>query len=453
MKTCFWLTVPLILMLFCFDANGWSAAPRLAPQGTEPKAEQVAPAEARLAPPPEGYELPAQKKAEAIAYSRTRYALYFAGVALALLVYFLLWRARIAVAFRDWARRRSRRHFLQCLLFAPLFFVTVQLLEFPFDFYSDYVIEHKFGLSNQGFVSWAGDWGKNLALLVLVGTFLVWIFYAVVRRSPRRWWFYFWAVTIPVTLFLMFIEPFAVEPLFFKFTPLQTAHPALVARIEEMLDRAGLEIPRSRMLEMNASSKTRTINAYVSGLGKSKRVVVWDNTLQKLTDDETLLVLGHETGHYVLHHILKEFVLIELIALALIAMGFVGVRRLLRRFGNRTGIESEGDLASLPVMLMVLTALSFFASPAVNGVSRHYEHQADQFALEVTYGVVPDPDAAEARAFQILGEQDLADPDPSTFIVFWLYSHPPLNQRIRFARSYHPWTEGKPLQFVHPGKS
>ncbi|MCL5005028.1 MAG: M48 family metallopeptidase [Acidobacteria bacterium] len=452
MKICLWLTASVVLILVCMAAPGWGATPRIAQQANQPKAENVAPAEPRLPPPPDRYELSPQKRAEAIAYSHIRYALYFAGVALALLIYFVLWRGGVAVAFRNWARRLSRRHFLQCLVFAPLFFVTVELVEFPFDFYSDYIVEHRFGLSSEGLGSWAADWGKSLVLLVIVGTFIVWIFYAIVRRSPRRWWFYFWAATIPIILFLMFIEPYVVEPLFFKFTPLQASDPALVAQIEKMLHRAHLRIPPSRILEMNASSKTKTLNAYVSGLGESKRVVVWDTTLKKLTDDETLLVLGHETGHYVLHHILKEFVLDELISLGFIALGFVAVKRLIRRFGDRTGIEGEGDLASFPLMLLVLTALSFFASPAVNAVSRHYEHQADQFALEVTHDVVPDPNAAEAWAFQILGEQDLSDPDPNPFIVFWLYSHPPIDQRIRFAMSYHPWTEGKPMQFVHPGE-
>ena len=450
MKNHLWLSASVILVLVCIDAVGWGAVHPVASQAQGVQTENVAPPESHLPPPPEEYKLPPQKRAEAVAYSHINYALYFAGVALALLVYFLMWRGKIAAAYRNWARRLSRRHFLQCLIFAPLFFVTVKLLEFPFDYYAGYVVERRFGLSSQSFLSWAADWGKSLALLVLVGALMVWLFYAVVRRSPRRWWLYFWLVTIPVTLLLMFIEPYVVEPLFFKFTPLQAAHPVLVARIEKMLDRAGLDIPRSRILEMNASSKTKTINAYVSGLGASKRVVVWDNTLNKLTDDETLLVLGHETGHYVLHHIIKEFVLIELIALGLIALGFRAIKRLIGRFGGRDRIEGEGDLASLPAMLMVLTALSFFASPAVNAVSRHYEHQADQFALEVTYGVVPDPNAAEARAFQILGEQDLADPNPNPFIVFWLYSHPPLDQRIRFAMSYRPWAEGKPLEFVHP---
>jgi Zn-dependent protease with chaperone function len=453
MKFHFRLAVFLFLVLICFQGAALSAGlPRAARSSISQAQSSPEPPKARAPSVPQRYELSPQKRAEARAYSHTEYALYFSGVALVLLIYFLLWRAKIAVVFRNWARRVSARHFVQCLVFAPLFFLTVRLLLFPFVYYADFVVDHKFGLMTQSFASWMADWGKSLALFILVGALIVWIFYRVVRRSPRRWWFYFWAVTIPMTLFLMFIEPFVVEPLFYKFTPLDATRPALVTRIEEMLHRADLKIPRSRILEMNASSKTNTLNAYVSGLGASKRVVVWDTTLNKMTDDETLLVLGHETGHYVLHHIVKEFVLIELIVLVFITLGFVAVRKLIGRYGARTGLEGEGDLASLPVMLMVLTLLTFFSSPLVNGISRHYEHQADQFALEVTHGVVPDSNAAEARAFQILGEQDLADPDPSPFIVFWLYSHPPLSKRIQFALKYEPWAHGKPMQFVHPGK-
>jgi STE24 endopeptidase len=455
MKICLRLAAFLLLAMACLQGAARSAGLQQAGKIASPQAESssVQPQRKAEAPSvPQSYELSPQKRAEAQAYSHTQYALYFAGVTLVLLIYFLLWRARVAATFRDWARRVSPRHFVQCLVFAPLFFLTVRLLLFPFVYYADFVVDHRFGLMTQGFGSWMADWGKSLALFLIAGTLMVWIFYWVVRRSPRRWWFYFWAVTIPITLFLMFVEPFVVEPLFYRFTPLDTTRPALVTRIEEMLHHAGLQIPRRRILEMNASSKTNMLNAYVSGLGASKRVVVWDTTLKKMTDDETLLVLGHETGHYVLHHILKEFVLIELVVLAFIALGFVAVKKLLRRYGSRTEVEGEGDLASLPVMLLVLTLMTFFSSPLVNGISRHYEHQADQFALEVTCGVVPSPNAAEARAFQILGEQDLSDPDPSPLIVFWLYSHPPLGRRIQFALKYKPWAEGKPLEFVHSGK-
>jgi Zn-dependent protease with chaperone function len=205
---------------------------------------------------------------------------------------------------------------------------------------------------------------------------------------------------------------------------------------------------------MNASAKTRLVNAYVSGLGSSKRVVVWDTTLEKLNSDQTLLVLGHEAGHYVLHHIPKEFALDEMLFLVLSYVGFVVLNRIVvREVGARRGVplrgvEGVGDLASLPIVLLVLTVLVFVASPAINGVSRHYEHQADQFGLEVAYGIVADPNTADVQSFQISGEEDLEDPDPNPFVRFWLYTHPPLEERIRFAASYRPWTQGKPLEFV-----
>jgi Zn-dependent protease with chaperone function len=111
-------------------------------------------------------------------------------------------------------------------------------------------------------------------------------------------------------------------------------------------------------------------------------------------------------------------------------------------------VEGLGDLASLPIVLLVLTVLVFVASPAINGVSRYFEHQADQFGLEVAYGIVADPNTADVQAFQVLGEEDLEDPDPNPLICFWLYSHPPLEERIRFAANYRPWAEDKPLELV-----
>jgi Zn-dependent protease with chaperone function len=216
-----------------------------------------------------------------------------------------------------------------------------------------------------------------------------------------------------------------------------------------MLHRLGLEIPVSHIFEMDASTKTNAVNAYVNGVGASKRVVIWDTTLRLMNEDETLLVLGHETGHYVLNHVIKGFVLFELGALVAFWIGSIIVERIIRRLGPGTGLDGVGDLASLPILLLVLTMLSFLSTPIYCGVSRQIEHQADQFGLEAAYGVVPDPNAAEARSLQIMGEQDLEDPDPGTFIKFWLYTHPPLDERIRFATTYKPWAEGKPMELVH----
>jgi STE24 endopeptidase len=396
------------------------------------------------------YTLTPEKRAKALAYSRARYTVYFAEVLVSLGIYLLLWRTRIAVAFRNWARRVSAHHFLQCLIFVPLFLAAASLLEFPLQYYSTFLLEHRFDLSTQGLASWLGDWGKSYAVSAVVGIILTWVFYGVVRRSPRRWWLYFWLASIPIVLAFILLEPYAIEPLFYRFTPLDRTQPALVGRIEAMLERASLDIPRSRIFMMDASTKTKTVDAYVSGLGASKRVVVWDTTLGKMDPDETLLVLGHETGHYVLYHIPKEIALNEMIFLVLFFLGFVAVNRIVERSGEATGVEGVGDLASLPVVVLALTVLVFLASPLINGISRYYEHQADQFGLEVAHGVVADPNAAEVHALQVLGEEDLADPDPSPFIKFWIYDHPPLEERMQFAETYKPWAEGKPLEFLHP---
>jgi len=397
---------------------------------------------------PTTYTLTPERRAQAIAYSRSLYVLYFLGTLISLAIYLFLLRAGIAVTVRQWARKISGRHFIQCLIFVPLFAAAATLLNLPVEFYGGYALEHRFGLSTQGLASWFGDWGKGLTVEAAIGVIVAWIFYMVVRRSPRRWWFYFWLASIPLVLTFILVEPYAIEPLFYHFTPLQKAQPALVERIETMLNHAGLSIPPARILESDASSRTREVNAYVSGLGSSKRVVVWDTTLKTMGPDELLLVLGHETGHYVLHHIPQEIILDEAVALLFFFLGFFAVNWLVVRAGTRFGIEGVGDLASLPLTLVVLTLLVFLSDPLVNAISRHYEHQADQFGLEVAYGIVPDPNAAEAHALQILGEEDLEDPDPSPFIRFWLYTHPPLGDRIRFAASYKPWAEGKPLKLL-----
>jgi len=432
------------------------------------------------------YVLTPEKRAKAIAFSRAEYRLYFAAIALALAIYTFLWWSGLSVGLRERVRRFSARRVLQTAVFVSIFLIVVRAVELPLDYFWGFVLEHRYGLSTQGFGSWLADWAKELGLTLVVAILVAWGFYWLVRRSPRRWWLYFWLASIPVTLAFILVEPYVVEPLFYRFTPLEKTQPVLTDRIERMLSDAGLAIPRSRIYEMDASAKTRVVNAYVSGWGASKRLVVWDTTLEKLNSDQTLLVVGHEAGHYVLHHIPKEFALDELIFLVLFYVGFLAVNKLIavacdsphpkeQRAGGggpASGLQAPapasslsgrgiglgpsetlrptgvGDLASLPVVLLVLTVVVFLASPALNGVSRYFEHQADQFGLEVAYGVVPDPNSADVQSFQIMAQEDLEDPDPSPYIRFWLYTHPSTEERIRFAATYKPWAEGKPLELL-----
>lgn len=440
------LAVPLLVILGGSVGYGQTGNP---PPSSAPASRPTRSAsQSSASSPPATYTLTPERRAQAIAYSRSLYILYFLGTLVSMGIYLFLWRARIAVTFRQWVRKISGRHIIQCLIFMPLFVAAASLLNLPLDFYSGYIVEHRFGLSTQGLASWFSDWGKGFGLTAVMGVIVAWIFYTVVRRSPRRWWFYFWLVSIPLLLAFILMEPYVIEPLFYKFTPLQRTQPALVERIEAMLNHTGLSIPPGRIFESDASSRTNAVDAYVSGLGASKRVVVWDTTLKTMGPDELLLVLGHETGHYALHHIPKEFALDEAVALLFFFLGFIAVKWVVKRAGAQSGIEGIEDLASLPLVLVVLTLLVFLSAPLVNGISRYFEHQADQFGLEVAYGIVPDPNAAEVQALQILGREDLSDPDPSPFIKFWLYTHPPLEERIRFADTYKPWVEGKPFELL-----
>ena len=277
---------------------------------------------------------------------------------------------------------------------------------------------------------------------------LGWLLYAVLRRSQRRWWFYSWLATIPIVVFVLFIEPVWIDPLFNKFEPLTDHHADLVAQIERVVHRAGMDIPPQRMFEMKASEKTTQLNAYVNGFGATQRVVVWDTTMEHMTTPQTLFVFGHEMGHYVLHHIPKELTIILLQFLVLFYLGYRLANWTVARYGARWGIRELSDWASLPLLVLIISVLTFLTTPAFNAVSRHYEHQADQYGLEVIHGLVPNASLAAAEAFQILGERSLDYPYVGKFAEFWAWDHPTIRDRMTYVQTYDPWGEGGQPEFV-----
>jgi Zn-dependent protease with chaperone function len=351
------------------------------------------------------------------------------------------------VTFRRWAEGFSRHRILQAAIFAPLLLALMAVADLPIGI-AGHQLGLSYGLSVQGWPSWLLDWAKGSMLQFALGILLVWLLYAVMRRSPRRWWFYGWLASLPILVFAVFVSPWLVDPLFFSFTPLAPAHPDLAAQIERVTARAGEEIPESRMYVMNASSKLNAMNAYVTGLGASRRVVVWDTTIARLSTPEVLSVFSHEMGHYVLGHVRDGVIF----AAAMLLAGLFVASRLFRwavnRWGELWGLRGMDDWASLPALLLFVSLLSFVITPAANAYSRHVEHQADQYGLEVLHGIVPDAPAAAARSLQIMGEEDLEEPTPSPAVIFWFYTHPPINDRIAFAHSYDPWTPGRSPEFV-----
>ncbi len=265
-------------------------------------------------PPPAAY-------ARAKAYSNAHYRHFFIDSFYGLLVLLVLLRWRIAPRLRDLAEAVSSRRSIQLIIFAPLVLLTIFILGIPSDIW-DHSLDREFGLSVQTWPSWFTDWIINLIIMTIVGTIFVAIVYAVIRRSPRRWWFYAWLASIPVGLALFFLQPLVVDPLFYTFTPLAETQPVLLSEMQKVMQRGGIEIPPDRMFLMNASSKTTGLNAYVTGYGASKRVVVWDTTVAKATIPETLFVFGHEMGHYVLLHIPKQIAIGAIIVLAMLYVGY-----------------------------------------------------------------------------------------------------------------------------------
>ncbi len=390
--------------------------------------------------PPELY-----RKARDLGRFRFRFALidFLYGV-------FILWVIlswRFGPKFRDWAESASRNRLVQAAIFAPLLILTLNILSLPSDIYENSV-NRKYGLSVQSWGSWFWDWSKGQFLAVLLGIVLVSILYAVIRSSPRRWWFYFWLASLPIAVVLVFLQPVIVDPMFHKFEPLQQRDPALTASLEKMVQRAGENIPPERMFWMGAAEKTTELNAYVTGIGASKRIVVWDNTIAKMNTPQIVYVAGHEMGHYVLGHIWKGLIFAAIFMFVLFYVGFRTIGWFLRRWGKDWGIRGVDDWASLPALLLLLSVYSFIAAPVNSAVSRYFEHQADHYGLEVTHGLTPDSSQVAAQSFQILGEVDLSDPDPNPVDVFMFYSHPPIPERIRFALSYEPWAKGESPEFV-----
>jgi len=313
-----------------------------------------------------------------------------------------------------------------------LFSLLMDVVSLPFAYYSGFVVEHHFDLSTQTFGAWLANFLKGETISYLFAVLLAPLAYWGIRRSPRRWWAWIAGGAAPVIIFIMVITPVYLSPLFNKFEPLKDQ--ALRERILTVAQEAG--ISGSRVFQVDMNKETEKVNAYVTGLFGSKRIVMWDTILKKLEPDEIVFVMGHEMGHYVMNHVWK-FIGIFVVTLAILL--FVISRTIgftLRKFGGKMGFTELDDIASLPLLLLMLSLLMFLITPALNAYSRTMEHDADRFGLELTHD-----GATAASAFVKLANENLSNPAPNAFIEFWLFNHPTLKDRIDFCKQYEPAKE------------
>src|SRR5260370_22732207 len=336
----------------------------------------------------EQYTLSHDRHVKAVAYSRAGYTLYFVSYLLGGLLLFLILRLGWAAKFRDLAENASDKKWIQGLVFVPLLFLTIGVLKLPLHLYWHSLSLH-YQQSVQGWASWFWDWTKAELLDIAFGIVLVLILFAVMRRSPRRWWLYFWFPAVLILFGVIVITPVVIDPLFNKFEPLSKEHPDLVSSIEKLTKHAGVAIPPERIFLMEASRKTNAINAYVTGLGASKRVVICDTTIQKASSDECLFIVAHELGHYILGHVWRGFLLAAAGLLLALYLLFRGLHCAMDRWSRECKLDGQEDWASLAVLLLLLQALLFFSSPALSGYSRMQEHAADAYGLEAIHGLLP----------------------------------------------------------------
>jgi Zn-dependent protease with chaperone function len=408
------MTAPLILILLATSIAPASQESRPIDENTQ-----------RVAVP--------EPSPEAIEYYRSGNLLWVVSQAVALAIPAVVLLTDLSVRIRNLAHRIGRKWLFVVLAYVLVYCLLTFAVQLPLAFYGGFVRQHAYGLSNQTFLKWLSNLLKARGLELGCAGLVLWVPYLLMTRSPRRWWLYTALLALPAMFFVAFIKPIWVDPLFNDFGPMTDKQ--LEAEILALANEAGIE--NGRVFEINMSADTKALNAYVTGLGSSKRIVLWDTLLAKLTPREVRVVMAHEMGHYVLNHVMlglsAAFVGI-VVALFLIdrAAAF-----LLGRYSRRLGFDQLSDIASLPLMVLLAQLVVFLMMPVGLAVSRHMEHEADRFALELTHD-----NHAAATAFACFQTENLSYPNPGFLYTLFRATHPSLAERIEFSNDYRPWNTG-----------
>ncbi|MEP7339118.1 MAG: M48 family metallopeptidase [Acidobacteriota bacterium] len=377
---------------------------------------------------------------KAMSYYHGNIALWIFSTLLGFLIPALFLFTGFSARIRNWAQRLGRKWFFVIGIYFAIFTIISFLISLPLDYYQGFVREHAYGLSDQAFGKWFGDELTGLAVGLVTGVLFLWVPYLLLKKSPQRWWLYTGLLTIPFLFFAIMIQPVFIDPLFNDFGPMKDK--ALEAKILALAERSGIE--GSRVYEVNKSADTKHLNAYVTGFGGTKRIVLWDTLLKEMNEREVLCVMGHEMGHYVLGHVWKSILFFSLVILLTLYAIHRTARWMLDKYHRRFGFSELSDIASLPLIILLFGVYIFIVTPAVLAFTRHSEHEADRFALEITRD-----NHAMATAFTKFVTNDLDNPRPNVLIKLWQKSHPTTGERIDFANEYRPWETNQPLEYDH----
>jgi len=364
-------------------------------------------------------------RAKSDAYFEGGYWLPLWGALVSLVAYWIMLRFGWSAAWSRWAGRVTARRWLQPALYALPFIIAGALLVLPWTIYTGFIREHHYGLSNQGFLEWFKEWGIMLGVGVVADGIFIAIVYAVIRNSPKRWWLWGTAAFAALITVLIMVSPVFIDPLVNKYTPMQAG--PVRSEILRIAHEQG--IPADNVYVVDASKQSKRISANVAGLGPTIRIALNDNLLNRSNQAGIKAVMGHEMGHYKLHHIQKLVLYLSLLALAGFAIAYWAVPRLLARYGERWGVRDIADPASAPVFWALLAILSVPGGLIFNSIIRHHEVEADAFGLDAAR----EPDGFAMTAMQ-LSEYRKIEPAPWEEVIF--FDHPSGQTRVRMAMEW-----------------
>jgi STE24 endopeptidase len=364
-------------------------------------------------------QIPTEATARSNAYFEGGYWLLLWDFLVGAVIYILLLQLRWSAALRNFAERITRFRPLQTFIYWVEFLIVTSILGFPLAAYEDFFRERKYGLATQTFGPWMGDQFKMLLVNIILGGILTMLLFGVVRRLPRTWWIWGSVISIVFLAFSILIAPVFIFPLFKKFTRLDD--PRITAPILRMARANG--ISAKDVFQMDASRQTTRMSANVSGFGRTMRITLNDNLLRRGSPEEIQSVMGHEMGHYVLHHIYKSVEFFFIVIVSGFAILRWSLERSLVRWGERWQIRGIGDTAVLPLVFLILSALGFLSTPILNTHIRTQEYEADMYGLNASR----QPDGSAQGAIH-LGEYRKMNPGAIEEWIF--FDHPSGRNRI-----------------------
>ncbi len=325
--------------------------------------------------------------------------------------------------YNSWVVSFKLSFILSGIVFFLFLSYAKTILSIPFDLYNTFRIENKYGFNTMTGKLWGSDFLKSVILSTILIFIVVFGALFLIKTSPDYWWFFVWLFFLLFSLFILYISPYVIEPLFNKFTPIENGD--MEGSIKDLMKKSGITI--SRVFRMDASKRSKHTNAYFTGIGRVKRIILYDTLLQLMNKNEILSVLAHEAGHWKKKHVLKLIVIVETMSLISLYISF----RIIKAgfLGRLFDIQTDTIFANLIILGFIGGIISFPLTPIMSYLSRRHEKEADRFASEMT----GDPEAMATSLIK-LSKDNLSNLHPHPLYAFVYYSHPPVVKRIKEIR-------------------